>query len=111
MGQDTPSNTDLAHKTDASLKQFLGWMIPENKWIVKKYSTYILQYRSVIHRATHFLPIISSLIIIIVERDIANAAELTKVHKKWTKAEKEIVKVRNEIAELRREIKKLKSGK
>ncbi len=102
MGQDSPSNTQLAHKTVASLTEFLDWLPRQHKWIPKKYSTYILQHRDSIHRATHFLPIISSLIIILVERDIANAAELTKVHKRLSSTEKQ-------IEELRREIEKLKS--
>src|SRR5215510_4735571 len=101
MAQDTPSNTDLAHKTVASLKDFLDWLIPQHKWVLKKYTHYILQHRSVIHRATHFLPIISSLIIIQVQRDIDHAEELTKVYKEVFKAQKEIDKLRREIKKLK----------
>lgn len=104
MGQDTPSNTDLAHKTNDSLKDFLDWLLPKQKWILKKYSTYLLQHRNVIHRATHFLPIISALIVIQVERDLVHAAELNEAHKRLTNAERQ-------IDELRREIKSLKSRK
>ena len=94
MGQDSPSNTQLAHKIVASLKDFLGWLPPQYKWIPKKYTQYILQHRSAIHRATQYLPILASLIVIQVERDIAHAEELTKVYK--------------EIDNLRREIEQLK---
>lgn len=101
MAQDTPSNTDLAHKTVASLKDFLDWLTPPHEWILKKYTQSILQHRSVIHKATHFLPIISSLIIIQVQRDIAHAQELTKVYKELFKAQKEIDKLWAEIKKLK----------
>src|SRR5215211_1020972 len=101
MGQDTPSNTDLAHKTVASLTDFLDWLLPQHRWTLKKYTQYILQHRSVIHRATHFLPIISSLIIIQVQRDIAHDEELTKVYKELFKAQKEIDKLWGEIKKLK----------
>ena len=101
MGQDTPSNTDLANKTVASLEDFLDWLLPQHKWILKKYTRYLRQHRSIIHRATHFLPIISSLIIIQVQRDIAHAEELTKVYKELFKAQKAIDELRGDIAKLK----------
>lgn len=69
MGQDSPSNTQLANKIVASLEEFLGWLPPQYQWIPKKYTHYIRQHRSVIHRATQYLPILASLIVIQVERE------------------------------------------
>lgn len=108
MPRDSPSNTEYAHKIVGSLKSLFKGLPPTIAYrsIFKKYSEYILNQRAAIYHATQFLPILAALIVILVERDLDHAHEMTEMRNQHAF---ELTKLREEMDQLRRDINSLTS--
>lgn len=108
MPRDSPSNTEYAHKIVASLKSVFKGLPPTISYIsiFKKYSEYILNFRSAIYHATEHLPIIAALIVIQVQRDLHHAHEMTEMRNQFNS---EITKLREEMDQLRQDRRSLTS--
>ena len=104
----SPANTEYAHKIIGSLKSLFKGLPPEIAYrsLFKKYSEYILNQRSAIYHATKLLPILAALIVIVVERDLHHASELTKMRNQHAQ---ELNKIREEMDQLRRDFQRLTS--
>jgi hypothetical protein len=106
MPRDSPANTPYAFKIIDSLKSVFK-KLPDTiayKSIFKKYCEYILNQRSAIYHATKLLPILAALIVIVVERDLHHASELTKMRNQHAQ---ELNKIREEMDQLRRDFQRL----
>jgi|ERR671923_1793557 hypothetical protein len=104
----SPANTEYAHKINDSLKSFFKGLPPTiaYKRIFEKYREYILNRRSAIYQATGYLPILATILVILVERDLHHASELTKMRNQHRV---ELKKLRKEMDQLRRDCKRLTS--
>jgi hypothetical protein len=104
----SPPATEYAHKIIGSLKSFFEGLPPAIAYtrIFEKYREYILNRRSAIYEATEYLPILATVLVILVERDLHHASELTKMRNQHRV---ELKKIRKEMDQLRRDIKHLTS--
>jgi len=104
----SPANTEYAHKIIGSLEDFFENLPPTiaYKRIFKKYKEHILNQRSAIYQATWLLPIIAALIVIVVERDLDHAHDLTEIRNQHAC---ELNKIRKEMDQLRRDFQRLTS--
>jgi hypothetical protein len=108
MPRDSPANTPYAIKITGSLKSVFK-QLPDSiayKRIFEKYCEYILNRRSAIYHATELLPILAALIVIVVERDLDHAYELTQMRNQHAQ---ELTKLREEMDQLRRDFQRLTS--
>lgn len=108
MPDSSPANTEYANKIIGSLKSFFEGLPPAiaYKRIFEKYREYVLNRRSAIYEATEYLPILATVLVILVERDLHHASELTKMRNQHRA---ELKKIRKEMDQLRRDIKHLTS--
>lgn len=108
MPRDSPANTPYAHKVIGSIKSVFKQLPPEIAYIslFKKYCEYVLNRRSAIYQATGLLPILAALVVIVAERDLHHASELTKMRNQY---DCEINNIREEMDQLRRDFNHLTS--
>ena len=104
----SPANTELAHKVKGTIKSVFKGLPPTITYtsLFKKYSEYILNRRAAIYKATQLLPIIATLIVIMVERDLDHAKQLADIRNEY---DCRIKNLNEEMEQLRREIKRLPS--
>ena len=95
MGPNSPSTTPYAFKIIASIKPIFKMLFPQDRWVFKKYSEYILKHRVAIHYATEQLPILVALVIIQVERDLDHAHEINELYKQMDELRREVRKLTN----------------
>ena len=102
MPRDSPANTEYAHKIIDSVEDFFENLPPTiaYKSIFEKYREHILNQRSAIYEAIWLLPIIAALIVILVERDLDHAHDLTEIRKQHAQ---ELNNIREEMDQLRRD--------
>ena len=108
MSRDSPSNTEYFHKIRDSIKSVFK-VLPDTiayKTLFKKYEEYISNQRAAIYHATGLLPILAAVIVILVERDLDHAYEMTKMRNQHAC---ELNILREEMDQLRREINSLTS--
>ena len=108
MPRDSPSNTEYAHKIIGTIKSVFKGLPPAIEYtsIFKKYCEYVLNQRSAIYHATELLPILATILVIQVERDLHHAHELTEMRNQYNS---ELTKLHEEMDQLRRDFQRLTS--
>jgi hypothetical protein len=108
MTRDSPSNTKYADKVTGTVKSVFKGLPPAIEYVslFKKYCEYISNHRSAIYHATGLLPILATILVIQVERDLHHASELTEMRNQYNS---ELTKLREEMDQLRRDIHRLTS--
>ena len=85
--------TGLAHQLIAELTSLANLLSPNRRRIIKKFSDYILQYRSAISDATTLLPLEAALVVIQVEEHANTVYEISELHKRIDELERKIEKL------------------
>jgi len=106
MGANSPSTTPYARKVIDSIEPLFESLPLEYQQAFETYSEYILNSRVAIHYSTEQLPILTALVVIQVERDLAHAAEINELYRRLDDSFREITELNKRIAELCQEIRK-----